>query len=108
MGNLAESNSDLRALSSEVDKQLYSRSRFGFKNTGGWEKPQVHGYETVKEFFYCIGPLKLSNVTHINCEFACLPQKSGIETIFHPPRDLKNLYLILEEVQDAVLAGQKS
>lgn len=114
--DLVASNSDLHALSSEVDKQLYSRSRFEFHNIRGCGETQVRGYETAKEFFDCIGPIKLSYITQINCEFTWLLRK-GSTTKFSqmlsslagsdPPRKLKNLNLEFEEVLDIVLAGQK-
>ena len=119
IANFLACNSDLHALSSEVDSWLYSKSRFEFhdpRRAHGCGQTQVKGHEAAKEFFDCIGPLKLSYITQIYCEFTWFLRNSSIETFSQmlsslaasdPPRDLKNLDLIFEKVNDVVPAGQK-
>lgn len=114
--NLVASSRALHALSSEVDKHLYSKPHFEFHSIGRG-KTRVKGCETANEFFVHIGPKKLSYIVQINCEFTWWLRKSSIGTFSQmlsylaasdPPRDLRNLDLIFEEAQDVVLAGQNS
>lgn len=114
--NLVASSSDLHALSGEVDKHLYSKSKYQF-NSIGRGKARVQGCETANEFFVHIGPKKLSYISHITCDFTWWLRDSSVGAFSQmlsslaasdPPRDLKNLDLVFEKAPDVVLAGQNS
>lgn len=119
IANFLACNSDLHALSGEVDSQLYSKSRFEFhdpRRAHGRGQPQVKGHEAVKDFFDYIGPLKLSYIPQIYYEFTWFLRNSSIETFSQMlpslavrdlPRGLKNLDFTFEKVNNVVPAGQK-